>query len=125
MEDVIEVYHRPYDPLVPVICMDESNKQLVSHTRESLPLAPGMPLRVDDEYVRHGVADIFMAVEPMAGKRFVSITERRTRVDWAEFMRDVMDNHYPDANIIVLVLDNLNIHGLPSFYEASSGEKAS
>ena len=124
MEDVIEVYHRPYDPLMPVICMDESNKQLVSHTREPLPLAPGMPLRVDDEYVRHGVADIFMAVEPMAGKRFVSITERRTRVDWAEFMRDVMDNHYPDANIIVLVLDNLNTHGIASFYEAFSPEEA-
>ena len=87
-------------------------------------MAPGMPLRVDDEYVRHGVADIFMAVEPMAGKRFVSITERRTRVDWAEFMRDVMDNHYPDANIIVLVLDNLNTHGIASFYEAFSPEEA-
>lgn len=124
MEDVLEIYHRPYDPLVPVICMDESNKQLVSHTREPLPVAPGMPLRVDDEYVRHGVADIFMAVEPMAGKRHVSITERRTRVDWAVFMRDVMDNHYPDANKIVLVLDNLNTHGTASFYEAFSPEEA-
>ena len=124
MEDIIEVYHRPYDPLVPVICMDESNKKLVSHTREPLPLAPGKPLRVDDEYVRHGVADIFMAVEPMGGNRVVSITERRTRIDWAVFMREVMDNHYPDADKIVLVMDNLNTHGIASFYEAFSAEEA-
>lgn len=124
MEDVIEVYHRPYDPLRPVICMDESNKQLVSHTQEPLPLAPGKPLRVDDEYVRHGVADIFMAVEPMGGRRIVSITERRTRVDWAVFMRDVIDNGYPDANMIVLVMDNLNTHGIASFYEAFPPEEA-
>ena len=124
MEDVIEVYHLPYDPLRPVICMDESNKQLVSHTQEPLPLAPGKPLRVDDEYVRHGVADIFMAVEPMGGRRIVSITERRTRVDWAVFMRDVIDNGYPDANMIVLVMDNLNTHGIASFYEAFPPEEA-
>jgi hypothetical protein len=124
MEDVIKVYHRPYDPLTPVICMDESNKQLVSHTHEPLPLARGKPLRVDDEYVRHGVADIFMATEPMAGKRVVSITERRTRIDWAVFMRDVMDNHYPEATKICLIMDNLNTHGIASFYEAFPPEEA-
>jgi hypothetical protein len=80
MEDVIEVYHRSYDQNKPVICMDESNKQLVSHVKEPLPVAPGKPLRIDDEYVRHGVADIFMAVEPMAGKRSVTLTTTRTRM---------------------------------------------
>ena len=124
MEDVIEVYHRPYDPLMPVICMDESNKQLVSHTQEPLPSAPSKPLKVDDEYVRHGVADIFMAIEPMGGRRIVSVTERRTRVDWAVFMRDVMDKGYPDANMIVLIMDNLNTHGLASFYEAFPPDEA-
>jgi hypothetical protein len=82
MEDVLEVYRLPYDPNEPVVCMDESNKQPASSTRVSLPMGPGKALRVDDEYIRHGVADIFMAVEPMAGKRWVSVTERRTRIDW-------------------------------------------
>jgi hypothetical protein len=81
MEDVLKVYHREYDPKLPVICMNESNKQLVSSTRPDLPVVPGKPLRIDDEYVRHGVADIFLAVEAIAGKRFISLTERRTRIE--------------------------------------------
>jgi hypothetical protein len=124
MEDVLEVYHRPYDPKWPVVCMDESNKQLVSCVRPSLPVAPGKPLRVDDEYVRHGVADIFMAVEPMAGTRLVSVTERRTRVDWAEFIKEVLDGPYKNAEKVVLVMDNLNTHGIASFYEAFTPEEA-
>jgi hypothetical protein len=125
MEDVLKVYHRPYNPSEPVICMDESNKQLVSYTRPSLPLAPGKPLRVDDEYIRHGVANIFMAVEPIAGKRLVSVTERRTRVDWAIFIKGLLDDHYPNANKVVLVMDNLNTHGIASLYEAFPSEEAS
>jgi hypothetical protein len=124
MEDVLEVYHRPFNPDEPVVCMDESNKQLVSSTRTTIPVAPGKPLKVDDEYVRHGVADIFMAVEPLAGQRFVSITERRTRIDWAVFIKNLLDMKYPNANKVILVMDNLNTHGIASFYEAFTPEEA-
>jgi transposase len=124
MEDVLEVYHRSYAPKKPVICMDESNKQLISSTRDDLPMAPGKPLRKDDEYVRHGVANIFMAMEPIAGMRFVSLTERRTRIDWAEFIKDILDNKYPEADKIVLIMDNLNTHGKASLYEAFSPEES-
>lgn len=120
----MEVYSREYDCNYPVICMDESNKQLVSSTREDIPVAPGKPLRTDDEYVRHGVADIFLAVEPIAGLRFISITETRTRIDWALFIQDLLDNKYPHAEKIVLVMDNLNTHGIASLYEAFSPEEA-
>jgi hypothetical protein len=124
MEDVLEVYHRPYDPNEPVVCMDESNKQLVSSTRAPLLHEPGKPLRIDDEYVRHGVADIFMAVEPMAGKRWIEVTERRTRVEWAQFVKGLLDDRYPDASKVVLVIDNLNTHGIASLYEAFPPEEA-
>jgi hypothetical protein len=124
MEDILGVYTRPYDPDMPVVCMDESNKQLVSHVKAPLPLAPGKPLRIDDEYVRHGVADIFMAVEPMAGKRLVKVTETRTRVDWAQFIKDLLENDYPNVTKVVLVMDNLNTHGISSLYEAFSPELA-
>jgi hypothetical protein len=124
MEDVLEVYHRPFNADEPVVCMDESNKQLVSSVRDSLPVAPGKPLRIDDEYIRHGVADIFMAVEPIAGHRFISITERRTRIDWAIFIKDLLDNKYPKATKVILVMDNLNTHGIASLYEAFPPEEA-
>jgi hypothetical protein len=124
MEDVLRVYHRPYDPNMPVVCMDESNKQLVGSTRDSLPVAPGKPLRVDDEYIRFGVADIFMAVEPMAGKRWVSVTEKRTRIDWAIFIKKLLDDPYRDAEKMILVMDNLNTHGKASLYEAFPPEEA-
>jgi hypothetical protein len=124
MEDVLEVYHRVYDSNFPVVCMDESNKQLVSETRDSLPVAPGKSLRVDDEYIRHGVADIFMAVEPIAGKRYVSITESRTRKDWAIFIKDLIDNNYPNSEKVILVMDNLNTHGVASLYETFPPEEA-
>jgi hypothetical protein len=124
MEDVLEVYHLPYDPAFPVVCMDESNKQLVDHV--SLPIAakPGSPLRIDDEYVRKGVADIFMAVEPLAGKRVVSITETRKRVDWAVFIKNLVEVQYPNAEKIRLVMDNLNTHDIGSLYEAFPPEVA-
>jgi hypothetical protein len=124
MEDVIEVYQRPYDENMPVVCMDESNKQLVSEVKPPIPCEPGKPLRVDDEYIRHGVADIFMAVEPLKGFRCVSITETRKRVDWAEFIKELLDEQYPDADKVVLVMDNLNTHGIASLYERFCPEEA-
>lgn len=124
MEDILGVYTRPYDPDRPVVCMDESNKQLVSHVTAPLPLAPGKPLRIDDEYVRLGAADIFMAVEPMAGNRLVKVTETRKRIDWALFIKDLLKNGYPNATKVVLVIDNLNTHGISSLYGAFPPEIA-
>jgi hypothetical protein len=124
MEDVLEVYHLPYNPKVPVICMDESNKQLVGEVCQPILCQPGEPMRVDHEYTRNGVADIFVAVEPLLGKRFVNITERRTMIDWAHFIKDVIDIQYPDAEKVILIMDNLNTHSVGSFYEAFTPEEA-
>jgi hypothetical protein len=118
MEDVLEVYTRPFDPKRPQVCMDEVSKQLVGETRTPIPAAPGQPERCDYEYVRNGVANMFMFFEPLAGWRGVKVTERRTMVDWAEAVRDLVDVHYPEAEQIVLVMDNLNTHGIGSLYEA-------
>jgi len=118
MEDVLAVYTRPFDPLRPQVCMDEISKQLIGETRLPLPAAPGQPARCDYEYVRNGVANLFMFFEPLAGRREVKVTERRTMLDWAEATRELVDVHYPDAEQIVLVLDNLNTHGVGSLYEA-------
>jgi transposase len=117
MEDVLEVYHRPYDPEIPVVCMDESSKQLIGEVQIPIPCAPGHPQLMDDEYVRNGVADIFMAVEPLGGTRLVEITEHRTRKDWALFTKDMLDELYPHVQKVVLVMDNLNTHGIASLYE--------
>ena len=124
MEDVLSVYELPYDPDFPVVCLDESLKQLVGQVRPPIPMSPGQSLRIDDEYVRNGIAEIFMAVEPLGGKRFVEVTERRTRVEWAHFVRDLVDVHYPRAKKIRLVEDNLNIHSLASLYEAFPAQEA-
>jgi len=124
MEDVLAVYQRPLDPAHPVICMDETSKQLVGETRVALPAAPGQPRREDYEYERHGVANLFLFCEPLAGWREIQITERRTRVDWAVAMRELSDRHYPAAERITVVLDNLNTHGTASFYEAFAPEEA-
>ena len=97
MEDVLEVYHLPYDPAYPVVCMDESSKQLIGEVAEPIPCEPGQPKRIDDEYVRKGVAEIFMEVEPLAGRRHVAVTERRTRKDWAHQIKQMLDERYPDA----------------------------
>jgi len=124
MEDVLAVYHRPYDPKRPQICMDETSKALHAHSRKPLPAAPGRPAREDYEYIRQGTANLFLWFEPVAGKRGVKATERRTRVDWAELIRELVDQHYPHAEKIVLVMDNLNTHTLASLYEAFAPEEA-
>lgn len=118
LEDVLEVYHRPYDPKRPVVCIDETFKQLIGETRTPLPLRPGMVERCDHEYVRHGVASLFLACEPLAGWRHVAVTEHRGRVDWAGFIRSLLDGRYGDAERVVLVMDQLNTHALASLYEA-------
>ena len=111
IEDVLEVYHRPYDPARPQVCLDESSKQLLEHTRIPIAASSGTPAREDDEYKRCGTANIFAAVEPLTGKNVVEITERRTAVDMALFLRRLSDE-YPTATAIVLVMDNLNLHAL-------------
>jgi transposase len=118
MEDVLEVYQRPIDPKRPLVCIDEMPKQLLMDVREPLPMRPGDPERFDYEYKRGGVADLFMLFEPLAGKRHIEITDRRRRVEWAEVMRIVSDELYPDAEKIVVVLDNLNTHVGAAFYLA-------
>ena len=118
MEDVLDVYHRPYDPRFPQVCMDETSKQLVGGTRTPLPAAPGRPVRIDYEYERHGVRNLFLFVEPLRGWRHVRVTERRTKVDWAHAIQELVDVHYPEAERIVLVLDNLNTHVGSALYEA-------
>ena len=124
MEDVLEVYHLPYDPDYPVVCMDESSMQLIGEVRDPIPCAPGHPKRIDDEYVRNGVAEIFMEVEALGGKRHVAITEHRTRVDWAQQIKEMLDVRYPDAIKVRLVMDNLNTHNTASLYEAFAPAEA-
>jgi hypothetical protein len=117
MEDVLDVYERPFDPRYPQVGMDELHVQLVGETRTPLPAAPGRPARVDSEYVRNGTANLFLFVEPLAGRRHVQVTERRTKADWARAIQDLVDVHYPDAERIVLVVDNLNTDVASSLYE--------
>lgn len=118
MEDVLEVYHREYDERFPVICMDETSKQLVSETRVPIPLAPDRPARFDYEYERNGVANLFMFTEPLQGWRWAEVTDRRTRTDWALVVKELLDVHCPHALKVVLVMDNLNTHTIGSLYEA-------
>jgi transposase len=118
MEDVLEVYQRPYDPKRPQVCIDETSKQLVAHTRAPVAASPGQPARQDDEYKRCGTANVFLAVEPLTGRSVVEATEHRKRPDFAHFLRDLCDGPYREADTIVLVMDNLNIHSLASLYEA-------
>jgi hypothetical protein len=124
MEDVLEVYTQPYDPKRPQVCMDETSKQLLSDLREPIPLRPGHPQRVDYEYKREGVADLFMFFEPLVGKRYVRVTDQRTRKDWAHAMKELADVIYPEAEKIVIVMDNLNTHSPASFYETFEAEEA-
>jgi len=118
MEDVLDVYCRPYDPLRPVVCLDESPKELRTHVRPPLPVEPGKPARIDDHYQRNGTRNIFIACEPLRGWRELKVTERRTKQDWAHFVRELVDVHFPEAERIVLVMDNLNTHRPASLYEA-------
>lgn len=123
MEKVLDVYRRPHDPLHPVVCMDESPKQLIGETRRSIPASPGQPARHDYEYCRRGVCNIFLACEPLAGKRMVTITERKTKPDWALFLEEIA-GRYKNAEKITLVMDNLNTHEPGSLYETFAPEKA-
>jgi DDE superfamily endonuclease len=118
MEDVLDVYERPRDLAAPVVCMDEMPVQLLKETRVPIPAKPGHPRRIDYEYERNGTANIFMFAEPLAGWRQTLVTDRRTAVDWAIALRDLVDSRYPDARVIVLIMDNLNTHTLGSLYEA-------
>ena len=118
MEDVLDVYHLPYDPQSPMVCMDEQPVQLIKETRQPLPAAPGQPEKVDYEYERNGTANIFMFTAPLNGTRHVHVTEHRTAVDWANEIRDLLEVRYPEAARVRLVCDNLNTHGIGSLYEA-------
>jgi len=118
MEDVLEIYHRPYDPNCPVICMDEQPIQLVKETRLPLPAKPGQPEAHDYEYERNGTANIFMFTEPLSGWRKTVVSERRTSVDWATEIKNLLDNDYADNDKVILVCDQLNTHKLASLYEA-------
>ena len=124
MEDVLEVYCRPFDPKRPVVCLDETFKQLVGETREPLPARPGAVERYNHVYVRNGVASLFLACEPLAGWRHVAVTEHRRRGDWAHFVRGLLDGRYREAERVVLVMDQLNTHSLASLYEAFPPEEA-
>jgi hypothetical protein len=124
MEDVLEVYHRPYDPQRPVVCFDEASKQLLRETRTPIAAAPGRPATTDYEYERNGTANLFMMFEPLAGQRHVRVTERRTAVEYAYAVRELVDVHYADAAKIVLVQDNLNTHKPASLYEAFPPDEA-
>jgi hypothetical protein len=123
MEKVLDVYKRPHDPCYPVVCMDESPKQLIGETRVSIPGSKGQPARHDFEYVRHGVCNIFIACEPLSGKRMVRITERKTKRDWAIFVEEIAEQ-YKEAEKITLVMDNLNTHEPGALYESFPPEKA-
>lgn len=118
MEDILEVYTWPDRDDVRIVCMDEVSTQLLKDTRDPIPLAPGVPAREDYEYERCGTANIFIGFEPLRGQRFTDVTEQRTRVDWAHWTRKLVDERYPDADVIVVVMDNLNTHSLASLYEA-------
>ena len=118
MEDILDVYKRPYNVQFPVVCMDESSKQLIKETRVPIPPKPGEPERYDTEYERNGVCNIFIHSEPLTGKRKVEITDHRKKIDWAQFIKDMVDIDYPAAEKITLVMDNLNTHVGSSLYEA-------
>ena len=125
MEDVLEVYHRPYDPKCPVVCVDETFKQLIGETRAPLPATPGQVQRYDSVYVRNGVASVFLAFEPLAGWRRVQITDGRTAVDFAHFVKELVDGRrYRNAEKIVLVMDQLNTHSAASLYELFTPQEA-
>lgn len=124
MEDVLCVYQLPYDRKYPVVCMDESCKQLIGEVRTPIPVAPGRSMRYDDEYVRYGVAEIFLFVEPLNGQRYIHVTEQRTRKDWALQIRDLLNVRYPKACKVRLVMDNLNTHTIASLYETFPADEA-
>ena len=124
MEDLLDLYAEPWDPTRPVVCFDETSKQLVAETRVPLPLQPGRPERFDTEYARNGTANLFLFVQPRGGWRHVAVTDRRTKPDFAEQMRALVDRHFPDAAVIRIVMDNLNTHTPAALYEAFPAAEA-
>ena len=124
MEDVLAVYTRPRDPDYPLVCVDETSKQLIAETREPIPMKAGRPARFDYEYERNGTANLFMMFAPLEGWRHVKVTDRRAAVDYAHVLKDLADTHFPDANTIVLVQDNLSTHTKASLYEAFPAAEA-
>ena len=124
MEEVLDIYTLPYDPKRPVLCVDESSKQLTKEVKEPLKMVPGHCLKYDTEYERNGTANIFIAFEPLQGERFLEIRDNRKKEDWAFFIKDIVDNHYSEAEKIVLVMDNLNIHHKASLYETFNPQEA-
>jgi hypothetical protein len=124
MEDVLDVYHRPYDEKRPLVCLDETSKQLIGEVAEPIPMAPGRPERIDYEYVRNGTANLFMISEPLLGWRTVKVTERRTGLDFAEVVRWLVEEVHEEAEVVVLVMDNLSTHKIASLYEAFPPEQA-
>ena len=124
MEDVLEVYQRPHDPKRPLVCLDETSKQLIVETRAPILAKPGQPARHDYEYERNGVANLFMMFAPLEGWRRVKVTDRRTAVDYAHALKDLSDTHFPDADKILLVQDNLSTHTTASLYEAFPAAEA-
>ena len=123
MEMVLDVYKRPFDPRFPVVCMDESPKQLIGETRIPISASPGQPVKYDYEYRRNGLCNVFLACEPLAGRRMITVTERKTKQDWAHFVKKIADQ-YKNAEKITLVMDNLNTHTPGALYETFSPEKA-
>ena len=124
MEQVLDVYKRPYHIDYPVVCMDESPKQLIEAGRASIPMKQGQEARIDYEYIRHGVVNIFMANEPLQGKRLVEVTESKTKKDWALFIKRIADELYPQAKKITLVMDNFKTHAASAFYETFEPQEA-
>jgi len=124
MEQVLDIYKKPYNKNLPVVCMDESPKQLIKETRKPIAMKPGQEARVDFEYERCGVANIFLASEPLKGKRYVKVTERKTKIDWAEFIKSIADEWYNDAEKIILVMDNLATHKASALYETYAPDEA-
>lgn len=124
MEDILDLYQQPYDSEVPLVCMDEKPVQLLEEVREPIPAHKGNPKRVDNEYKRNGTVSVFMVTEPLGGWRHVSVRERRTAVDWAYEIRALLEEYYPEAKRVCLVIDNRNIHKIGSLYEAFPPEKA-
>jgi hypothetical protein len=124
MEDVLDVYHRPYDENRPMVCLDEASKQLIGEVIEPIPAEPGQPERFDYEYTRNGTANLFMISEPLLGWRAVRVTGRRTAVDFAEVIRWLVEEVHEEAEKVILVMDNLNTHKLASLYEAFPPEQA-
>ena len=118
MEEILDLYAQPIDAKRPLVCMDETSKQLLADVREPLPMEPGQPARYDSEYERHGVNNLFLAFAPLLAWRTVTVTDHRTKLDWASFVKDLVDVHFPTAEAITLVVDNLNTHTIASLYEA-------